>query len=122
VRRALNEALVDVGSLEKKTKLTLSQDNVATVVRVHTSEKTILQALADQYETRTVVVQTLTATTAFVEEYKQVARERILLQHVFDALKEAVVTGPHVRGLFTEENLSATVKSNHADFLRKSIK
>ena len=47
--------------------------------------------------------------------------ERVLFQRVFDALIEALVTGPHVREPVTEVNIRSAIKNDHADFFKKSI-
>lgn len=118
--RALDKALIDIGSLKEKAKLRLRQYDVAAVEWIDASKLTLLQSLANKYKSSAVIIQALAGASAFVEEYKQVTGKWILFQYVFDAMEKAIVTGPHIHGLFTEINLGTAIRDDHADFFKKS--
>ena len=120
--RTLDEALVQVGAFEEKIKLRLRQDNIARVEWIDSRKESMLKTFAYKHKARPVVVQALAGAPPLIEKNKKMTGERILLQHVFDALKKTVVARSHIRGLFTEVNFRAAVEDNHADFFKKSSK
>ncbi len=91
------------------------------MIWVYAGEKPLLEAFTDEDKAGAIVIHALAATPASVKEDEEVPRKGVYFDDVFDAQEEAIVTGPHVRGLLAEVDLRPSIESDHAaDFFRNS--